>query len=207
MKIAVLEPLGIPDADLRLLFTDALDELGDVASDVELVTYPDRREDEETLAARSAGADVVVLSNIPYPSAVMARNPALKHVCVAFTGYDHVDMAYCRERGIQVSNCAGYSTEAVGDIVFALVIVLCGQLVSLAAWPDAGGGVLRLFKRCFGLTALTVLMSFMTSIIYLKVIFWREDHDLDTSGATLSLVGICVAALAYTVGAVAIGLA
>ena len=139
MKIAVLEPLGIPDADLRSLFADALGELGDAVADVELVTYPDRREDAETLAERSAGADIVVLSNIKYPAAVMERNPDLKYVCVAFTGYDHVDMAYCRKHGIQVSNCAGYSTEAVGDIVFALVIDLFRNICTLNGTVRQGG--------------------------------------------------------------------
>ena len=97
-------------------------------------------------------------------------------------------------------------TFALG-LVFALIIALCGQVVSYAAFPDVGGAVERLFERCIGLAAGVVLGEFATSVIYLRVIFWREDHDLDTSGATLSLVGICVAALAYTVGAVAIGLA
>ena len=135
MKIAVLEPLGIPDADLRKLFADALG----ADFDGELVTYPDRREDAASLIERSAGAEVVVLSNIKYSAAVMEQNPSLKYVCVAFTGYDHVDMAYCRERGIQVSNCAGYSTEAVADIVFALVIDLFRNICTLNGTVRHGG--------------------------------------------------------------------
>ena len=59
MKIAVLEPLGIPEADLRSLILNAV---GD--TDVELVTYTDRKEDEATLIERSGEADVVVVSNI-----------------------------------------------------------------------------------------------------------------------------------------------
>ena len=135
MRIAVLEPLGIPDADLRKLFADAL---GD-DEHVELVTYPDRREDAATLIERSAGAEAVVLSNIKYPAAVMECNPSLRYVCVAFTGYDHVDMAYCREHGIQVSNCAGYSTEAVADIVFALTIDLLRSICTLNGTVRQGG--------------------------------------------------------------------
>ena len=140
MKIAVLEPLGIPDADLRRLIEQALAAVPAFdAEALELVTYPDRREDDSSLVERSAGAEVVVLSNIKYSAAVMERNPDLKYVCVAFTGYDHVDMAYCRERGIQVSNCAGYSTEAVGDIVFALVIDLFRSICTLNGTVRQGG--------------------------------------------------------------------
>ena len=134
MKLAVLEPLGIPDEDLRALLAGAV-----TGADVEVVTYPDRKEDEATLVQRSAGADIVVLSNIPYSGDVMRSNPSLKYVCVAFTGYDHVDMAYCREQGIQVSNCAGYSTVAVADLVFAMVIDLLRNVCTLNATVRQGG--------------------------------------------------------------------
>lgn len=132
MKIAVLEPLGIPDADLRALLTGA-------APDAEIVTYPDRKEDEASLVERSAEADVVVVSNIKYPASVMAKNPNLKYVCVAFTGYDHVDMAYCREHGIQVSNCAGYSTVAVADLTFGLVLDVLRSISTLNSIVRQGG--------------------------------------------------------------------
>lgn len=132
MKIAVLEPLGIPDADLRALLTGA-------APDAEIVTYPDRKEDEASLVERSAEADVVVVSNIKYPASVMEKNPNLKYVCVAFTGYDHVDMAYCREHGIQVSNCAGYSTVAVADLTFGLVLDVLRSIFTLNSIVRQGG--------------------------------------------------------------------
>lgn len=132
MKIAVLEPLGIPDADLRALLVNA-------APEAEIVTYPDRREDEASLIERSADAEVVVVSNIAYPASVMEKNPNLAYVCVAFTGYDHVDMAYCRERGIQVSNCAGYSTVAVADLTFGLVLDVLRSISTLNSIVRQGG--------------------------------------------------------------------
>ena len=134
MKIAVLEPLGIPDADLRDLILKAVG-----TADVEFITYPDRKVDEATLIERSGDADVVVLSNIAYPSSVMQQNPNLKYVCVAFTGYDHVDMAYCREKGIQVSNCAGYSTVAVADLVFGLLLDVYRNISVLNSQVRSGG--------------------------------------------------------------------
>lgn len=134
MKIAVLEPLGVSDEMLRSLFAE---EIG--AADVEIVTYPDRREDEASLIERSADADIVVVSNIAYPASVMEKNPNLKYVCVAFTGYDHVDMAYCREKGILVSNCAGYSTVAVADLVFGLLLDVCRNISALNERVREGG--------------------------------------------------------------------
>ena len=134
MKIAVLEPLGVSDEMLRSLFAE---EIG--AADVEIVTYPDRREDEASLIERSADANIVVVSNIAYPASVMEKNPNLKYVCVAFTGYDHVDMAYCREKGILVSNCAGYSTVAVADLVFGLLLDVCRNISVLNERVREGG--------------------------------------------------------------------
>lgn len=134
MKIAVLEPLGIPDEMLRSLLNEAI-----AGADVEVITYPDRKTDEATLIERSADAEVVVLSNIKYPASVMEKNPNLKYVCDAFTGYDHIDMDYCRQNGIQVSNCAGYSTVAVADLVFGLLLDVCRNISTLNSIVRQGG--------------------------------------------------------------------
>jgi phosphoglycerate dehydrogenase-like enzyme len=134
MKIAVLEPLGIPDEMLRSLLNEAI-----AGADVEVITYPDRKTDEATLIERSADAEIVVLSNIKYPASVMEKNPNLKYVCDAFTGYDHIDMDYCRQNGIQVSNCAGYSTVAVADLVFGLLLDVCRNISTLNSIVRQGG--------------------------------------------------------------------
>lgn len=123
MKLVILEPLGIPDEELMNMISEA------AADKMEVVYYNTRKEDVETLIERSKDADAVVLSNFKYPREVMEQCPNLKYICVAFTGYDHVDMDYCRERGIQVSNCAGYSTVAVADLVFGLIIGLYRNII------------------------------------------------------------------------------
>lgn len=122
MKIAVLEPLGVS--------TDFLKEkiVAKIGSQHDLIFYPDRKEDAATLVERSQGADIVVLSNIPYRKDVIEKCPALKKICVAFTGVDHIDLAYCAERGIEVKNCAGYSTVAVADLAFGLVLSLARNI-------------------------------------------------------------------------------
>ena len=122
MKIAVLEPLGVS--------TDFLKEkiVAKIGTQHDLIFYPDRKEDAATLVERSQGADIVVLSNIPYHKDVIEKCPALKKICVAFTGVDHIDLAYCAERGIEVKNCAGYSTVAVADLAFGLVLSLARNI-------------------------------------------------------------------------------
>ena len=70
-----------------------------------------------------------MLSNLPFRKAVMERCESLKMISVAFTGVDHVDMDHCREKGILVSNCAGYSNTAVSELVFGLALSLYRRII------------------------------------------------------------------------------
>ena len=133
MKVTFLEPLGISGEKLQAMVEEAL---GDRAE----VTYYDTRiEDVEGLIQRSQGADCVVLSNFKYGREVISRCPDLKMICVAFTGVDHVDVEYCRERGIAVCNCAGYSTVAVADLVFGFIIDLARNVIPCDKVVRQGG--------------------------------------------------------------------
>ncbi len=122
MNIHVLEPLGISKSSLAERI------VAKIGTKHQLVLFDDRREDVNTLVERSKDADIVVLSNIPFRKEVISQCPRLKYICVAFTGMDHVDLAYCAERGVQVMNCAGYSTVAVADLVFGLVLSLARNI-------------------------------------------------------------------------------
>lgn len=114
MKIVFTEPLGVPQCALEA-------SLEKVIAGNEVVFYPDRREDEETLIERCRDADVIVLTNYKLGRNVLEKCKNLKYICVAFTGYNHVDMDYCNSHDITVSNCSGYSTEAVSELVFGLI--------------------------------------------------------------------------------------
>ena len=116
MKIVVLEPLGIAQEALEGILSSRVNEKA------EIVYYPDRKEDVETLVARSRDAQIVVLSNLPYPEEVIEQCPKLKAIMVAFTGVDHVDIECCQKHHITVCNCSGYSDAAVADLVFGMAI-------------------------------------------------------------------------------------
>lgn len=124
MKLTFLEPLGIPQDQLKNMVEEALGDR------IEAVYYDTRTEDPEVLIQRSKDADCVVLSNFKYGRDVISQCPNLKMICVAFTGVDHVDVDYCKERGITVCNCAGYSTVAVADLVFGFVIDLARNVIA-----------------------------------------------------------------------------
>lgn len=123
MKITFLEPLGISGESLKEIVEPV------VGTEHEITYYHDRNEDPAVLAERSQGADCVVLSNIKYGRDIIEKCPTLKMICVAFTGVDLVDVEFCRERGIRVCNCAGYSTVAVADLVFGFVIDLARNIL------------------------------------------------------------------------------
>lgn len=125
MKIVFLEPLGIPMKRLKEVIENRIE-----AGKNEIVYYDNRVEDAKTLIERSKDAEVVILSNFKFGKNIIKECPKLKMICVAFTGVDHVDIAYCRERGIKVCNCAGYSTVAVADLVFGFVIGLTRNMIA-----------------------------------------------------------------------------
>ncbi len=133
MKIAFLEPLGISGESLK----EIVERI--VGTQHEITYYHDRNEDPAVLTERSQGADCVVLSNIKYSRDIMEKCPELKMICVAFTGVDLVDVDFCRERGIRVCNCAGYSTAAVADLVFGLVIDLARNILACNDAVRKGG--------------------------------------------------------------------
>lgn len=118
MKIVFLEPINI-EADQAQKWTTMYQNKGH-----ELIIYPDRNEDPTELAKRGSDADVLVISNIPVPKSLMENWTQLKYLVAAFSGTDHIDLDYCKSRGIQVSNAAGYSNESVAELSVGMVLSL-----------------------------------------------------------------------------------
>lgn len=116
MRVALLEPLGVP--------AETIDELAEPIRERghEFVYFDQKTIDPAELARRSKGADVVMIANNPYPASVVEGADALKMVAVAFTGIDHVGLAACRERCVTVCNCAGYSDVSVAELTVGLTI-------------------------------------------------------------------------------------
>lgn len=116
MNIVCVEPLGIS----REQFEDLKQEFA--AQGHSFTYYTDRQEASAILAERMHDADIAVISNIKLPAEVLQQCPKLKYLSVAFTGLDHIDLAYCREHAIEVQNAAGYSTVAVSELAIGLML-------------------------------------------------------------------------------------
>ena len=134
MKIVCVEPLGISTSH----FEELKQQLASTGH--ELVYYMDRNEQTDTLVERMHDADIVVISNIPLPTAVLSRCQHLQYLSVAFTGLDHIDLAYCKEHNIAVQNAAGYSTTAVSELAIGLMLDLMRQITRLDGATRQGQG-------------------------------------------------------------------
>lgn len=133
MKIAIIEPLGVEREKLLRIAAEVL------GKDADITYYDSPPADQAAVVARSRTADIVVLANMPYREAVLAQCPQLAMLSVAFTGIDHIDMTYCRRNNITVCNCAGYSNEAVSELVFGLVLGLYRRLIACDTAVRRGG--------------------------------------------------------------------
>ena len=133
MKIVCVESLGIPQTRFEQL------QKHYAAMGHTFQYYMDRREDEDTLAERMREADIAIISNIKLPAAVLSQCPQLKYLSVAFTGLDHIDLAYCEKHGIRVQNAAGYSTTAVSELAVGMMIDLLRNIVTLSEAMHQGG--------------------------------------------------------------------
>lgn len=86
----------------------------------ELVCYP--LTSQEELAERIKDADMVICNKTRFGKAEMDGAKNLKYIGLFATGYNNIDTAYAREKGITVCNAPGYSTEAVAQHAFALLL-------------------------------------------------------------------------------------
>ncbi|MEG0944535.1 MAG: D-2-hydroxyacid dehydrogenase [Angelakisella sp.] len=114
MKIVVLEGYTENPGDLSWEGFEALGEL----------TVYDRSP-AETLVERIGDADVVIMNKMPITAEIMDRCKNIKYIGVLATGYNVVDTAAAKERGIVVCNIPTYGTTAVAQYVFALLLEIC----------------------------------------------------------------------------------
>ena len=78
----------------------------------------------EQVPERVKDADICIMNKMPMNEATLKDAKNLKLICVTATGMDIVDLDYCRNRGIEVRNVSGYSTETVVQHTFALFLYL-----------------------------------------------------------------------------------
>lgn len=116
MKIVVLERNSV-GSDI------SVDCFGDFG---ELVTYPNTL--DHLVSERVKDADIIIANKALLNEASLKDAANLKMVCEFATGYDNVDLAYCKSRGIRVTNAVDYCTDAVAQHTFAMLFYLMEHL-------------------------------------------------------------------------------
>ncbi len=113
MKTVVLDGFAVNPGDLSW---DFLSKYGEY-------TVYDKTPYEKAAEVLS-GADAVFTNRVNVDRAVLDACPSIKYISALGTGYDMIDVAACRERGIEVCNVPGYSTPSVAQLAFTLLLSL-----------------------------------------------------------------------------------
>ena len=130
MKIVVLDGYAENPGDLSWAPLEALGE----------VTVYDRTSltDEEETIVRLSGAEIAVTNKTPITRRVIDACPQLRYITMLATGYNVVDAAYAREKGIPLSNIPAYGTAAVGQFAIALLLEICHHAAHHSGTVHAG---------------------------------------------------------------------
>jgi len=116
-RIVVLDGYALNPGDLAW---DDLKKLGELE-------VHDRTPGGE-IVSRSKGATALLTNKTPLRADTLAQLSALRYIGVLATGYDVVDTAAAREKGIAVTNIPTYGTDSVAQFAFALLLELCHRV-------------------------------------------------------------------------------
>lgn len=118
MKIVILDSNALNPGDMSW---DQIKAFGDVT------TYP-RTQGKDEIIARIGDSDIVLLNKVPIDAEILDACPSVKLICCLSTGYNVVDIHAARDRNIPVCNVPAYSTAAVSQFTFALLLELCHRI-------------------------------------------------------------------------------
>jgi glycerate dehydrogenase len=155
MKITVLDGQTLNPGDNPWTQIEALGEL----------TVYDRTT-ADNIVARAKEADIILTNKVPLSAGTLSQLPNLKFVSVLATGYNIIDTAACAARGIPVSNVPVYSTDAVAEFVFSLILDFAkrpafhSELAKEGAWESCP-----------------------------DFCFWENPHFRELAGKTLGIIG------------------
>jgi len=92
----------------------------------------------EDTVAKLKGATVALTNKVPLRAEVLSQLPDLKMIAVAATGYDVIDVPYCKEHGIAVANIRNYAVHTVPEHAFAMILCLRRNLLAYREDVQAG---------------------------------------------------------------------
>lgn len=126
INIAVLDATTLGE-DLSLT---PLEKVGNLS------VYPSLNDDELVRVLKNAEA--VVVNKIKLNESNLKYAEKLKLICIAATGYDNIDLEYCRGRNIAVCNVVGYSSDSVAQVTLALALTLHTNIPQFSNYVKSG---------------------------------------------------------------------
>ena len=102
----------------------------------EVTCYPN------TVAANTServkDADIILANKAPLNESTLKDAPNVKLICLLATGFDNVDLAYCRSRGIKVTNVINYCTSTVAQHTLLLALALSEKIAFYDDYVKSG---------------------------------------------------------------------
>lgn len=127
MKIVILERNSVGE-DVSV---DCIRDFGEVTIYRNTVT-------KEEVKERVKDADIVIANKSPLNEETLRDAPYVKLICEFATGFDNCDLAYCKSRGIKVTNVRDYCTAMVAQHTFCLALSLSEKLPHYDEYVKSG---------------------------------------------------------------------
>lgn len=90
------------------------------------------------LPERIKDADIILCNKTPMNEETLGSAKNLRYIGLFATGYNNIDISYVRSRGITVCNAGGYSTDAVAQHTFALILSHCSRISEYNTFVQGG---------------------------------------------------------------------
>lgn len=148
--IAIIDWRTAPQGDAESVIEKQI--IGEVARVTRHLCDTDADLDDEVANANA----IIIWHNMPLTPDGIAKLKQCRAIIRNGVGFDSVDVAAARERGIAVCNVPDYGTEEVADHAIALIMALCRQLFPLDAEAKALGWNIRVTPKLRRLRELTL---------------------------------------------------
>lgn len=110
-------------------------DLSPLHDNFDTTVYKSTAPDEVEL--RTKDVDAVVINKIKMNALTLGQSRP-KLICLAATGYDNVDLSFCRKEGIGVCNVVGYSTDSVAQLTVTQALYLLMHMPEYTAFVNSG---------------------------------------------------------------------
>lgn len=191
MKIVILDGNAVNPGDLHW---KPLEQLGEVT------VYPVTP--KELVVERCQDAEAVFTNKVVFSASILEQLPNLKYIGIMATGYDTIDLEMARKQQITVTNVAGYSTVAVAQHTFALLLELTNQVglhsrsVANGEWNQENGWsywkkpIVEVYEKKLGIIGMGQIGQQVGAIaraMGMEVVFYNRSPKPDMAGTQLEL--------------------